>query len=169
MDPSTYLMKSIEQANKNIYEKAVQNPSLKGMGTTVTSLYFSYDTVYVAHVGDSRAYFIREGMIWQLSQDHTLISEQLVSGMAMPLKNVITRSVGYEREVEVDLYTKKITRGDYYVLCSDGLYGCVKNHEVAKVVSSLPLEAASKKLIEIANQRGGDDNITVLIVKVEEI
>ncbi len=168
-DSASYLVKAIQEANNIIYEKAVQTPSLKGMGTTVTCLLFSYDTVFIAHVGDSRAYFIREGMIWQLSQDHSLVSEQMVSGGATALRNIITRSVGYDRQVEVDLYTKKVAAGDIYLLCSDGLYGFVNHKEMARVACSFPLAAAAKKFIELANQRGGDDNITAILVKVEEI
>ncbi len=168
-EPSSYLVRSIQEANNMIYEKAVQTPSLKGMGTTLTCLLFSYDTVFIAHVGDSRAYFIREGMIWQLSQDHSLVSEQMVSGGAIAMRNIITRSVGYDRQVEVDVYTKKVAVGDQYLLCSDGLYGFVSHKEMATIVSSSPLSAAAKKLIDLANSRGGDDNITVVIVKVEEI
>ena len=168
-EPSSYLVRAIQEANNMIYEKAVQTPSLKGMGTTVTCLLFSYDTVFVAHVGDSRAYFIREGMIWQLSQDHSLVSEQMVAGGATAMRNIITRSVGYDRQVEVDVYTKKVAMGDQYLLCSDGLYGFVGHKEMATVVSSLLLSSATKKLIDLANSRGGDDNITAILVKVEEI
>ena len=168
-DPSSYLVRAIQEANNMIYEKAVQTPSLKGMGTTVTCLLFSYDTVFIAHVGDSRAYFIREGMIWQLSQDHSLVSEQMVAGGAIAMRNIITRSVGYDRQVEVDLYTKKVAMGDRYLLCSDGLYGFVSQKEMATVVSSSVLPLATKKLIDLANSRGGDDNITAVLVKVEEI
>src|SRR3989338_2306586 len=168
-EPSSYLVKSIQEANHMIYEKAVQTPSLKGMGTTVTCLLFSYDTVFIAHVGDSRAYFIREGMIWQLSQDHSLVSEQMVAGGAIAMRNIITRSVGYDRQVEVDVYTKKVAMGDQNLLCSDGLYGFVSQKEMATVVSSSVLPLATKKLIDLANSRGGDDNITAVLVKVEEI
>ncbi|MBI3018957.1 MAG: Stp1/IreP family PP2C-type Ser/Thr phosphatase [Deltaproteobacteria bacterium] len=168
-EPSSYLVKAIQEANNMIYERAVQTPSLKGMGTTMTCLLFSYDTVFIAHVGDSRAYFVREGMIWQLSQDHSLVSEQMVAGGATAMRNIITRSVGYDRHVDVDLYTKKVAAGDIYLLCSDGLYGFVSHKEMAQVVSSSPLNAAAKKLIDLANQRGGDDNITSILVKVEEV
>lgn len=169
IDPAIHLIKAIEQANLNIYEHAMQNPSLKGMGTTMTALYFSYDTIYIAHVGDSRVYLVKEGMIWQLSQDHSLVSEQMVGGMAFPLRNVITRSVGYDREIEVDLYTKKIAPGDYYLLCTDGLYNFVRNKEIANILSTSSVESAAKRCIELANSRGGDDNITVLAVKVDQV
>ncbi len=168
-DPTVFFIQAVQEANHNIYDKAMQNPSYKGMGTTLTALYFSLDTVYIAHVGDSRAYFIREGMVWQLSQDHSLITEQLVSGMASPLRNVITRSVGYDRNVEVDLYTKKIAPGDFYLLCTDGLYGHVKNKEMAMLVSSSSIEQSTKKMIELANNRGGDDNISAVVVQVESL
>lgn len=168
-DPTVFFIKAVQEANYNIYDRAAQDLSLKGMGTTLTALYFSLDTVYIAHVGDSRAYFIREGMVWQLSQDHSLITEQLVSGMASPLRNVITRSVGYDRNVEVDLYTKKIAPGDFYLLCTDGLYGHVRNKEMASLVSTSSLEQCTKKMIDLANSRGGDDNISAVLVQVESL
>ena len=85
------------------------------------------------------------------------------------MRNIITRSVGYDRQVEVDLYTKKVAAGDTYLLCSDGLYGFVSHKEMSKAVSSSLLTVAAKKLIDLANQRGGDDNITAVLVKVEEV
>ena len=169
VDPGLSLKKVIQQANSKIYEKAHQTPSLMGMGTTLTMLYFADDTLYVGHVGDSRAYLIREGMIWQLSQDHSLASYQLVSGMTTPLKNVVTRSVGFDQEVEVDVYTKKVSQGDTYLLCSDGLHGFVKDEEIARVVSQNTLNSAVKNLIILANERGGEDNITAVLTQVEQL
>lgn len=157
------LIQGVKEANLNIFKEASKNISLKGMGTTVTALYLSKDTAYVAHVGDSRLYLIREGFIWQLSEDHTLLLEQ---ALTHTLKNVITRSVGYEKELKIDVYTKKILPGDGYLLCTDGLYNFVKNREIAEIVSSFPPDTALKKLIALANSRKGDDNITAVLVKV---
>lgn len=169
-DPSSYLTKAVQEANQRIFEKAEVTSSLRGMGTTLTALYFSYDTAYIAHVGDSRAYFIQDDMIWQLSEDHTLVSQQMVSGIEFPVKNIITRSVGYDREVEIDLYTKKLSSGDIYLLCSDGLHGYLKEEEMVSVIqSSFSLELAAGQLIQLANDRGGDDNITAVLTKVERL
>lgn len=166
IDPISFLIKALEQANLNIYNESLRTPSLKGMGTTLTALHFSYDTANIAHVGDSRIYLIREDMIWQLSEDHTLVVEQKI-GNSYPLRNVITRSVGYERETKIDTYTKKIDTADLYLLCTDGLYNFVKNREIAHTISSSSsLEKGVKKLIDLANSRKADDNITVVAVKV---
>lgn len=168
-DPSSYLVGAIQEANRKIYDKSSSTPALKGMGTTLTALYFSYDTAYIGHVGDSRAYLIQEGMIWQLSQDHTLVSQELVSGMTAPLRNVLTRSVGFDPEVEVDMYTKKVSEREIYLLCSDGLHGTVNDEEIVKAVSKQSLSSTPQALIDLANQQGGEDNITVVLTRVERL
>lgn len=169
IDVSSYFIEAMRSANRRIYDKSISTPSLKGMGTTLTALYFSYDTAYIAHVGDSRAYLIQEDMIWQLSQDHTLVSQKFTVGSDIPLKNILTRSVGYDAGVEVDLYTKKLSKDDIYLLCSDGLHGVVRDQEMAYIVCNQPLDSASNLLIRLANERGGEDNITVVLVKVERL
>ena len=171
-DPASYLTQAIQEANHKIYDKASDSLELKGMGTTFTGLYFSYDTAYIAHVGDSRAYVIYEKMIWQLSQDHTVISQQFMEKAHVPVKNALTRSVGFDAEVEVDLYTKKANKGEVYVLCTDGLHGFVAPQEIVNIVNQssyekAALEKATQDLVKLANERGGDDNITVVLTRVE--
>lgn len=166
-DSSLFLTRAFEEVNRHIFKTSSQTTSLKGMGTTLTALYMPNDTASVAHVGDSRAYFIRDGMIWQLSQDHSLVSQQRVVGMRTPLRNIITRSIGFDPEVQVDLYTRKTTSGDIYLLCSDGLYNAMEDREFAAIVSANSVENSVKELIQTANQRGGEDNITAVVVKIE--
>ncbi|MBI4041809.1 MAG: Stp1/IreP family PP2C-type Ser/Thr phosphatase [Deltaproteobacteria bacterium] len=169
IDPETYLKQAILKANEIIYHQASLDESLKGMGTTLTCLYFFFDTVYIAHVGDSRAYLLNKNYIWQLSMDHSLQQIPITSGLA-PLKNVLTRSVGYDAQVEVDVYTKKISSGEYYLLCSDGLYGSVKHSEMVKILSQdVSLKDVCRKLIDLANSRGGEDNITVMVIRIDDV
>ncbi len=166
-DPPTFLTVAVEEANRQIYQKSQSDAYLKGMGTTLTAIYFSNETAYMAHVGDSRVYLIQDKMIWQLSEDHTVVSRQLAVGANAPLKNVLTRSVGFDSCLDIDLYTKKVASGESYLLCSDGLYGMMKDEEIANIVSQCSLEEAPKELIRLANKRGGEDNITVVVVKIE--
>jgi protein phosphatase len=128
-----------------------------------------------AHVGDSRAYLVRGDLIQQVSEDHSLVNEQIKAGMITPeeaknsrYKNIITRSVGFEEEVQVDVMGLVTQAGDYFILCSDGLANLVEDREIREVVTTTPLKDAPRKLIDLANERGGDDNITVIVVNVVE-
>ena len=168
VDPASFLTLAIQEANRKIYDKATSSVECRGMGTTFTLLHFFYDTAYMAHVGDSRVYLIQDNMIWQLSQDHTLVSQQF-SEKTQVVKNMLTRSVGFESEVEVDLYTKKTKSGETYLLCTDGLHGFIRSKEIAEIVSKNSIQEAAKKLITLANERGGEDNITIVIARVERV
>lgn len=157
-----------------IYRQAAQNDELTGMGTTVAALLFQEGTVYVGQVGDSRAYLVRSEGIWQMTEDHSLLNEELRSGRlgegqaaSYQFRNVITRSVGYESQVKVDVYRRKIQSGDIYLLCTDGLSGLIDINELQDHLVPNTSESSLKRLIDLANQRGGDDNITALAVKVE--
>jgi protein phosphatase len=123
-------------------------------------------------VGDSRAYLIRGDMIQQISEDHSLVNEQIKAGMITPeeakhsrYKNIITRSVGFEEDVQVDVMGLMLELGDVFVLCSDGLANMVEDEELRDIVRGTALEETPKKLVELANERGGDDNITVIVVQ----
>lgn len=167
---------AIEVASSKIYDRAVYEPSLKGMGTTAVTLLYSDNHAYVAHVGDSRAYLIHANKIEQITTDHSLVTEQLKAGTINKedvkkhkLKNIITRSVGYQEEVEADLQVIEVHMGDKILLCSDGLSNLIEDEEMEAVVSSMPLKEACKKLVDRANEQGGDDNITVLITEVLDL
>lgn len=172
-DYKSYLQYAIHTASGRIFEKAKQNTKLQGMGTTTVCLLFQKNKVYVANVGDSRAYRIRGKKIEQLTVDHSLVEEQLRAGIIQPseakehrLKNIITRSVGFQDEVEADITAKTLQEGDFFLICTDGLYNLVGQEEVLDVVLNQNLQNACRHLIDIANSRGGDDNITVILTKV---
>jgi protein phosphatase len=159
---------------RNAVEKACaaqEDPRLAGMGTTVITLCVKGENALFAHVGDSRAYLVRGDLIQQVSEDHSLVNEQIKAGMITPeeakhsrYKNIITRSVGFEEEVQVDVMGLVTKPGDFFILCSDGLANLVEDREIREIVSGHSLKDAPKKLIELANERGGDDNITVSVV-----
>ncbi len=165
---------AVEQACLAIFAKAQEDPELAGMGTTVISLMLDDAHAFFAHVGDSRAYLVRGDLIQQISEDHSLVNEQIKAGMITPeearhsrYRNIITRSVGFEEEVQVDVMGLLAEAGDTFVLCSDGLANMLEDTEILETVRSLPLAEIPAKLIEMANERGGDDNITVVAVRVE--
>jgi PPM family protein phosphatase len=171
---STVLRLAVEDACRAIYRAAQEDPSLAGMGTTVTAALVVGHNAYVAHVGDSRCYLVRSGRIFQLSEDHSLVNEQLKAGAiteeearSSRFRNIITRSVGFEEEVLVDVVELDVERGDVVVLCCDGLSNLVADPEILEIASGAPLGEAPERLVALANERGGDDNITVIVVRVD--
>jgi protein phosphatase len=165
---------AVERACIAIYTKAQEDPRLAGMGTTVISLLMKDDQAFFAHVGDSRAYLVRGDLIQQISEDHSLVNEQIKAGMITPeeakhsrYKNIITRSVGFEEEVQVDVMGLLCEPGDVFILCSDGMANMVEDPEILQVVRHFPLSEVPQRLIDLANERGGDDNITVIAVQVQ--
>lgn len=169
-----YLRTAVERACGEIFKAAQDDPRLNGMGTTVISLLVRGNHALFAHVGDSRAYLIRGELIQQISEDHSLVNEQIKAGMITPeeakhsrYKNIITRSVGFEEEVQVDVMGLLSEAGDAFVLCSDGLANLVEDKEIRELVAQSDIKDVPKKLIDLANERGGDDNITVIVVKTE--
>jgi PPM family protein phosphatase len=165
---------AVESACLSIFNTAQEDPRLAGMGTTVIVLVVKGDQAYLAHVGDSRAYLIRGELIQQVSEDHSLVNEQIKAGMITPeeakhsrYKNIITRSVGFEEEVQVDVMGLLLEPGDTFVLCSDGLANMVDAEELRDLVWRTPVEQAPRLLVDLANERGGDDNITVIVVQAQ--
>jgi serine/threonine protein phosphatase PrpC len=147
-----------------------------GMFTTAVAALFCHDTLFIANVGDSRAYLIRDATIRQLSRDHSYVGEQIAVGLispdqahASPFRHLITRALGHQVEVETDCFQLPLQIGDLVVLCCDGLYTLVSDAEIGQIVTSEPLEAAADRLIDLTNQRGGFDNITVVIVGVDAL
>src|SRR3990167_7140868 len=174
-DAETALTDAIQEASRQIFERAQQTEDLTGMGTTATFAWVKGNTIYIAHVGDSRAYLLRDGKIWQLTEDHSLVHEQVKAGLLPEdaerdhlLKNVLTRSVGFEPQVKVDVYQKELESGDTYLLSSDGLNSMVKDEEISRIIFENDANHALKKLIDKANENGGDDNITSVLIWVEE-
>ncbi len=178
--PDELLKKTIKFINRSIYDHGQSNEDLKGMGTTITSVFFTEETTYIANIGDSRTYLIHNNSLFQLTRDHSLVQEKLNLGIydrkgakADPQKNVLTKTVGFEKDVDADVYKFKNQNFDIYLLCSDGLHGKVCDEEILKIVQYCvpnPQEAtqeqfdlAVENLIRQANLNGGQDNISVVL------
>lgn len=175
-DYKSYLKYAIGVAGNRIYERASRDPSLHGMGTTIVALLFADDRAFYAHVGDSRCYLIRSGKIKQLTQDHSLVSEQLKAGIIQPsdvrnhkFKNIITRSVGFQEDVDIDIDAKQVRTGDKFLLCTDGLTNMVSNEDILAIAAEKSPRDACNELVERANENGGEDNITVIVCEVEAV
>jgi protein phosphatase len=160
-------------ASRAIFESAQASPDFAGMGTTLTGLCFHGPSLTLCHIGDSRAYLLRDGRARQLTEDHSWIQEQVRAGLVSPgdalvsrFRNIITRSVGFEPGVKADLFTMPVEAGDCYLLCSDGLSNYFSTEEIGRVLSGQFYSEAGRALVDIANERGGDDNITCVIVYV---
>lgn len=173
------LVSAVKLANQRIFQTSTANRSVQGMGTTVVGVLFNREDrkMNVAHVGDSRAYRVRAGAISQLTRDHSLLNDYL---LVMPNlsdaqkerlpSNVITRALGMQQAVAVDVSVDETEPGDVYVLCSDGLNGMVSDERILDIVHSAgpDVESAARTLISQANQNGGEDNITVVIIRITE-
>ncbi len=170
------LRDAVRLAHDRVLGAIRKDSSLHGMGTTVVSLLLDGESVAVANVGDSRAYRVRDGKLELLTQDHTWVNEQVVAGFLSeeqarvhPLKNVVTRALGGDSDVEVDVKDWKALAGDLYLLCSDGLTTMLSDAEIQeRVNSSTRLEDVCARLVRDANLRGGFDNISVVLLRVEQ-
>ncbi|MEX2186334.1 MAG: protein phosphatase 2C domain-containing protein [Pirellulales bacterium] len=173
LPPAEALRTSVRELNAQIHARGESNLEFKGMGTTCSVLALLPEGAVVAHVGDSRVYRLRKGKLEQLSFDHSLVWELQAAGdfqdadtIHLP-KNIITRSLGPNANVEVDLEGPfPLELGDTFLLCSDGLTGEVKDDEIGVILECLPPEEAARVLVDLANLRGGPDNITVIVAKV---
>ncbi|MGB4600361.1 MAG: Stp1/IreP family PP2C-type Ser/Thr phosphatase [Trichlorobacter sp.] len=162
-------------ANRAVFEAACAKPEWRGMGTTLVAVTIADNRVAIAHVGDSRAYLLRNGHFEQLTQDHSWIEEQVRAGLmnrdeALFAKgrNLLTRAIGQDATVKVDLDELELQDGDCLLLCSDGLYGMVADEEIAALVSAAASpQAACRELVACANGRGGRDNISVILLTAE--
>jgi PPM family protein phosphatase len=168
------LARLLREANRRIYDLAVADESHRGMGTTLTAAKVTGDEISLAHVGDSRAYRMRDGELEQLTKDHSLVAELERSGQITaeaaehhPQRSIITRALGPEPDVEVDTYTVTGREGDVFLLCSDGLTSMISDEEIGSILRSAEsLDAAADALVRAANQSGGKDNITVVLFRV---
>jgi protein phosphatase len=166
----------IREANRRVYAYSSENASTRGMGTTMTVALVDRDRVTIGHVGDSRAYLLRDEQLTQLTQDHSLVAELVRSGRLTPeeaethpRRSVITRALGTDSDVEVDVFSVQAREGDLYLLCSDGLTSMITDAEIESILASARanLDDATKRLIEAANHAGGEDNITVVLFELE--
>src|SRR6266536_2235688 len=163
-------------ANRRIRETAAKDAEFEGMGTTLVALLEDGDSVHLANVGDSRAYLLRNGELSQVTVDHTLVQELIDEGRLRPdeaerhpQRSIITRALGVEFDVEVDLFTYKLLSGDRLLLCSDGLSGVVDEHRIRNVLLRVPEpQRAAEKLVAMANEGGGPDNITVVVLDTSD-
>ena len=166
------LEQSVQLANKVIYEQSQANAGLQGMGTTLTATAVDGEWLHIAQVGDSRCYLYRDCELYQITEDHSQIYELIKAGLiteantGLVQKNVITRSVGYERNLNVDLFTRKMGVGDRYLICSDGLSGMVSNEQIARVLQNFDVDTAVRNLVDLANLQGGEDNVSVIVFEV---
>jgi serine/threonine protein phosphatase PrpC len=166
--------KAFSFANEKILDHVTQNPNHEGMGCTAELLAFYEDGFALGHVGDSRTYRFRNGQLRQLTQDHTLVQQQIEEGLISsdnirnhPLRNVILRAIGQERELALDLLRGKILPGDLFLLCSDGLTDMIQDNQIQEILhSDIEIHGKADKLIESAKAAGGKDNITVVLAAI---
>ncbi|MDQ3334913.1 MAG: protein phosphatase 2C domain-containing protein [Myxococcota bacterium] len=169
--PALELMRGVvRRASSAIFEAAWAKPELRGMGTTLTAALVHGGRAHLVHAGDSRCYMFRDGQLRQLTDDHSWIAEQLRSGQiseaeakSSKFRHVITKSIGFEREIEADMKSVPVSAGDCFLLCSDGMSNYVEHGELERIVAMTWYRRLPETLIELANNRGGDDNITVVV------
>jgi len=176
--PANLMVNAIRLANQRIYRTSQENKEYKGMGTTLVGVYFSAGPPIVAHVGDSRLYHLRGQTIQQITEDHSWVWEQYKQGLiakeaisTSPQKNIVTRALGIEPTVDVDIQDLEVQQGDFLLLCSDGLSDLVRDEEMLATVTgnSRNRDSHCNDLVRIANSRGGKDNITVLLIQIERV
>jgi serine/threonine protein phosphatase PrpC len=172
-DPQVRLRRAIEEANAEVFAQNLRRSNQSEMATTVVAAVIQGDRLTVANVGDSRAYVIRGDTIEQITEDHSLMAEMISGGIITdeeaethPYRNVILRSVGAYENVQVDVFSRQLAPGDVLILCSDGLTRLVKNHELVSIARAYAPAEAARQLVALANERGGDDNITVSITRI---
>ncbi len=164
---------SIWRANDEIYRKSIENEEYSGMGTTVTMAYETNGNIFIGHVGDSRAYLLRDNTLYQITKDHSLVEELVKNGTITreearfhPQKNIITRAVGTNKEVEIDLIVKERTKGDILLLCTDGLTNMLNDEEIKELlIINDDMQKACELLVQLSNEKGGLDNISVVAIK----
>jgi serine/threonine protein phosphatase PrpC len=168
----------MREANRRVYDRSSTDPTTSGMGTTMTVALVEDDRVAFGHVGDSRAYLIRDGEIEQLTEDHSLVNELLKSGKLSPAeaethpqRSVITRALGTDPDVDVDTFTMGVQTGDLFLLCSDGLTDMVSQSDILELVERNrgDIEGALKALVKAANRGGGEDNITIVAFEIADV
>jgi serine/threonine protein phosphatase PrpC len=170
------LASALYLANKRIYDAGERNPGQRGMGATVVAAWFEGARLSLAHVGDSRAYLLRGGGLTQLTADHSLVAEQVRQGLLTPqqaeaseLQNVLTRALGPHDEIAVDAEEHLLLPGDTLLLCTDGLSRMVTDEEIAStLITSLAAQQAADRLIDLANENGGVDNSTVVVIRLAQ-
>jgi PPM family protein phosphatase len=167
---------SAENVNKSIFKEAHENPECAGMGTTLVMGVFLSGSVMVGHIGDSRCYCLRQNQLKQLTRDHSFLQEQLDAGLispeqaaVSPHRNLVTRAMGVEPKVQLEVHEYRVNKGDLYLFCSDGLTDMVIDRDIGYILraTDIPLKQKARQLVDLANASGGRDNISVLLVQVD--
>ena len=165
---------AVQEANRIIFDEALSNSQSRGMGTTLTGAAVCGTAIYFAQAGDSRAYLLRNGIITQMTKDQSLVAQLIASGSLSPeeakvhpRRNVILQALGVQRHLDVVMSFAELKQGDEVVLCSDGLWGKVEAEEIAEIVAGHHGRETCRNLIELARERGGDDNITVIVARFD--
>lgn len=175
--PGILLRDAIQRANKLIYQTARTQPNCEGMGTTIVAGLFFDNKLTIAHVGDSRMYRFRDGKLEQVTQDHSLLQELVARGFYTPeeaqraaAKNYVTRALGVETTVDVDVKVLPVAKDDLYLLCSDGLSDMVEDDDIQLTINTFGanLETLARQLVLLSNDNGGRDNISVVLVRVSD-
>jgi serine/threonine protein phosphatase PrpC len=170
------LRQAILLSNRNIRQKQEQDPGLSGMGTTLTALLLGKAQALIANIGDSRAYLFRSGKLKQLTNDHSFVAERVAAGLmtpeqarSSPYRHVITRALGLDDDVRADITTHALQQDDRFLLCTDGLTEMAPDVEIGKILAGSSPQEAVRKLVVAANDHGGVDNITVIVIWVTEV
>lgn len=167
------LAKALEKAALEVFDASRANIDLRGMGTTLSALAIKDNRAHIVHIGDTRIYCVRDKTIHQLTSDHSLVNEQVQAGIMSPdearassLRNIITRAIGHSKTVRADHFSLSVKENDIFLLCTDGLNNMLIDSEIEKLIRSLKPNQAISKMIENSNNKGGDDNITAILVQV---
>lgn len=170
------LRRAVEAANRRVYEMSLQDESLQGMGTTMSVLWTRKDRLLIAHVGDSRVYRFRAGELVQITDDHSFVAELVRKNVitpemakSHPHRNIITRAVGVDPVVEVDVLEQTMEPGDIWLVCSDGLHGMVEDAEIQQILAEMDLDEAAERLLSRSLENGGYDNVTLVLIGCEEV
>jgi protein phosphatase len=172
-EANQFLVNAFQEGNRRICESVLARGEWRGMGTTIVALVRRDDRVIIGHVGDSRSYVLRDGSLMQLTDDHSWVAEQVRMGLLTneeahkhPMRNIVTRAMGNRLELEVDVSEQSIQPGDVFLLCSDGLNSMLGDDQISEILSRHqddPVQAC-RALVDAANESGGDDNITVIVL-----
>ena len=169
------LQLTIGELNAEIH-RAGSRPETRGMGTTLTAAVITGRALTIGHVGDSRAYLLRDGELQQLTQDHSWVAEQVAGGVLTPAeaevhpwRNILTRAIGVEPGVQVDGMTVEVTKGDLLLVCSDGVHALVRDDEISGLLAGGGPQSSSREIVDLANAKGGIDNITVVVARIDSV
>ena len=174
LDGGAPLVQAVQDANRTVFEKAAEDPGLAGMGTTLTAFLADGDVLRLAHVGDSRAYLFRDGALRRVTKDHTVVEQLVDKGRLTPeeagihpQRSILTRAIGVEGDVQVDQGSIEVRAGDRLLLCSDGLTGMIGEHDIQRILEGeRDPQGAADSLVDAANQAGGQDNVTAVVIDV---